>query len=31
MRAAVDSTGGWQPYLDRLAALLSSEPASVSS
>lgn len=29
MRAAVDSTDGWQDYLERLAALLSGELASV--
>lgn len=28
-RAAVDSAGGWQEYLERLAALLSGEPALV--
>jgi uncharacterized protein YndB with AHSA1/START domain len=31
MRAAVDSTGGWQPYLDRFAGLLSVESASVTT
>jgi uncharacterized protein YndB with AHSA1/START domain len=31
MRAMVDSDDGWQEYLDRLAALLSGEPASVDA